>query len=171
MPSFVVPALPKVIPQDRNTAGWFAAACLLATWRRRRLLSANDNRAAEALEHRADASLPPDAVRRLAGAMGLVPVPAPQALPGPALLEQWLRRYGPLWTDAVGVDAHGVLAERGHVVVIGGVDPNPSAPRFYVLDPCPDERGHEGWRPYGQLHALLAFRAERRAPVAFLTHP
>lgn len=170
MPSFVVPALPRVIPQDSNTAGWYAAAALISLWRRQRLVSANDNRAQEALKHRADSDLPPDAIRRIAATMGLAPLPPTPVLPGPVMLEQWLRRHGPIWTDAVALDSNGALAESGHVVVIGGVDTAPAAPRLYILDPSPAGRGHEGWRPFSQLHARLAFRNGARGAATFLAH-
>ena len=50
MPRFMVPALPRVIPQDRETAGWIAAASLLANWRERSRArgAQNDNRQSEA---------------------------------------------------------------------------------------------------------------------------
>jgi len=172
MSRFVVPALPKVIPQDKANAGWFAAACMLAHWRQRRgILAHNDNNMTEAHRHRADTSLPLDDMRRLAGAFGLSQVPPVHPVPSPMMLEQWLRRYGPLWTDAVRVDGNGLLTDRGHVVVIGGVDTTPAAPRIYVLDPWPNERGHEGWRPYNQLHSLLVARDEKPRKICFLSHP
>lgn len=151
-------------------AGWFAAVSLLSAWGRRRIV-ARDRRAEEALCYRAVSALPPEAIRRFATALGLMPLPPAETLPGPFLLEQWLRRHGPLWTDALPLDGQGTVAGEGHVVVIGGVDTAPAAPRLYVLDPSPAERGHEGWRPYGQFQAALALHARAREPVSFMTHP
>lgn len=175
MPRFVVPALPRVIPQSRDTAGWFAAASLLANWRERSRArwAQNDNRQSEAHRLRADGSLAPEEVRRLVAQFGLAPVPVISHLPTPQELERLLHQYGPLWTDAVGVDSDGIRAKPGHVVVIGGVDTSPAAPRIYVLDPWPDERGHEGWRPYNQLNSLFGAHYGRAkvAPPCFLNFP
>lgn len=68
----------------------------------------------------------------LAKNLGLREIP-PQC-PTPALVESWLKRYGPLWTNG-----------KTHIVVVAGVD---SSSQLLVYDPSPINTGHIGWRTF-----------------------
>ena len=173
MPHFVVSGLPRVIPQDERTAGWFAATRMLVAWRRARgqRVVEPDTISGEAQDHRGENALPWDRVSKFATSLGLSTVPAVGDRPTPALVEQWLRRYGPLLTDGVAVAANGMPACPGHVVVLGGVDPRPITSQIYVLDPWPEEVGAYGWRPFSQLTSIFGLRNDRRRQVSFLYYP
>jgi hypothetical protein len=154
MTPYLVPALPALIPADPDTASWYAATRMMADWRYRRAsvyAPDPDEQDTPARERRGETRLSSRIIRELAQGCGLHPVLPLRPVPTPTLLAQWLRRHGPIWTDAIDVDWNGVKTDGGHAVVIGGVDTNPTCPRIYVLDPLPAPRGHEGWRPYRHL--------------------
>jgi hypothetical protein len=102
--------------------------------------------------------------------LGLQPIPRMRRLPTVIELQNWLRIFGPLWTDGIALDPRSGKSRRSnHVVVIGGVDDTTA--QMLVLDPWPVDRGDRRWRPFAHLHAMLADRNHPARPVTFLHCP
>lgn len=163
----------SLIAQDNSNACWYASAKMLVGWRHQRGQGAvdPDDLDNEARLHRSSNALPWEVMRRFAFELGLVGVPTSAPVPYPHQLENWLRSYGPLWTDGVAVDWNGNQAGSGHVVVVAGVSHSDEPDRVYVLDPWPVNRGHEGWRPFEHLQTILTARHNPLRQVSFLHYP
>ena len=112
---------------------------MLIQWKRTRLamtLAANPNpsqvRETVAWEVAANGLINRN-VLRMAALLGLKSVP-PMS-PSLPMLEQLLRRHGPLWTNG-----------KEHIVVIAGIDQ--SAKTVLVYDPWPPNSGRVEWRSF-----------------------
>ncbi len=137
---FVVPGM-QLIPQRNNTSCWYASAMMLIKWKR--------SRARVTVVEHPDPSQTPQTVAwevaangltnpnvlRMAGLLGLRAV-SPMS-PTLQAVQQWLMRYGPLWTNG-----------KTHIVVIAGV--NVGRGTVLVYDPWPPHTGKIQWRSYSR---------------------
>ncbi|MEA3277348.1 MAG: papain-like cysteine protease family protein [Pseudomonadota bacterium] len=159
----------QLIPQDQTNACWYASALMVLQWSRRgelmshsreSLISPTAHPSVEAT-YRANNGLQWSAMRRLARQLGLRELPLMS--PSAQLLEQWLRSYGPVWTDGVPVDRNGRVAGTGHVVVLAGIRSSARTGEDYdlkIYDPWPPNRGDVRWRPGSHLATITSGVAE-----------
>lgn len=143
MPALQTYEVPGVmlIPQDMTMACWYASAMMLLNWRERfrpgplpvtpsidpqtlRLYKANDG-------------ILNDQILPLAKRLGLISVP-PMS-PTVETLRDWMRRFGPLWTNG-----------KQHIVVLAGIrERADGGVEVKVYDPWPGEgiswRSLAGW--------------------------
>lgn len=169
--SYTVPNV-QLVPQDLNNACWYASTQMVIGWRRRRTLMSEigifdpSEVAAAVQAHKANNGLLWAAMRRYAQMVGLEPLPLMS--PTPELLEQWLRRFGPLWTDGVPVGPGGKVVGTGHVVVIAGVRTKDTSHEILVYDPWPPGVGNVSWRPYSHLAGILSDGANPNRDTFFM---
>jgi len=126
----------QLIVQDKNMACWYASAMMLLNWKERfRPGSANSCSAVDRRTidlYKANQGIQNPQIIPLAKRLGLVAVP-PMS-PTVEALRDWMRSYGPLWTNG-----------KNHIVVIAGIRRNPSGDyEMKVYDPWPG--AGIGWR-------------------------
>lgn len=134
----------SLIAQDKNMACWYASALMLINWRERQ----NPTLRCKALDdttinlYKANNGIQNNQIIPLAKRLGFLSVP-PMS-PTIDALEDWLKIYGPLWTNGV-----------RHIVVVAGIKgPIPIAGnsmnyQVKVYDPWPGNgitwRNLDGW--------------------------
>ena len=128
-----------LIPQKDNSSCWFASAQMLIQWKRSALgatLARNPDPSQvsrvvtwEVAGH----GLGNPRVVLMAKLLGLNSIP-PLCV-SLAMLEGYLRSYGPLWTNG-----------KDHIVVIAGADQ--AGGKVLVYDPWPPKVGKVGWRSF-----------------------
>jgi hypothetical protein len=126
----------QLIAQDKDMACWYASAMMLLNWKERfRPASANscasiDQRTIDL--YKANHGIQNPQIIPLAKRLGLVAIP-PMS-PTVEAIRDWLRQYGPLWTNG-----------KGHIVVIAGIRKKHSGEyEVKVYDPWPGVG--IGWR-------------------------
>ena len=178
--NYTVPDM-NLIPQDQSNACWYASARMVVEWKRstermtRPDLLAPGEEPILAAIHKANNGLQWAQMRTFAQQLGLRPLPL--GTPTPKTLENWLRTYGPIWTDGVPVNAAGVVVGHGHVVVLAGIRPASVPSENYELliyDPWPPgiHGGNVRWRPGSHLAIIesgVATNPDRN--VSFLALP
>jgi hypothetical protein len=152
-----------LIPQDNNNACWYASAQMVVSWRRN-----SDAMSSESLrgpgqvptfaaEHAANNGLQWAQMRTFARQLGLHELPLMS--PSAETLQDWLIRFGPLWTDGVPVNAAGAVVGTGHVVVLAGIRAGTFTGESYdlkIYDPWPPNVGNVRWRPGSHLALISA---------------
>ncbi|MCK9540419.1 MAG: hypothetical protein M0R03_00120 [Novosphingobium sp.] len=124
--NYEVPGVELVV-QDQTMACWFASAMMLINWRERQ----SSNAVCRALDdetvklYQANRGIGNAQILPLAKRLGLMHV-SPMS-PTPKAIENWLRSYGPLWTNGV-----------THIVVIAGIrGGDAQGYEVKVYDPAP----------------------------------
>jgi ABC-type bacteriocin/lantibiotic exporter with double-glycine peptidase domain len=131
---YFVPGM-TLIPQTKEWSCWYASARMLIQWRRDRTRScerdiidpADDEAACKLRDD--NTGIANKQIVAFARRLGLVAVPPMSPTPG--AIEDWLKRYGPLWVNG-----------KRHIVVIAGIKDLD----VYVYDPAPVDQGDTGWR-------------------------
>jgi hypothetical protein len=150
-----------LIPQDNNNACWYASAQMVVRWRREAdrmssmLLRGPGQVSTFAATHAANSGLSWVQMREFARQLGLQPLPL--MTPSPETLQEWLTRYGPIWTDGVPVNAAGTIVGHGHVVVLAGIRASTSSGEHFdllIYDPWPPNVGDVRWRPGSHLSLI-----------------
>jgi len=142
-PAFEAYEVPGVtlIPQDMQMACWYASAMMLLNWRERfRPGPMPISQGIDALTlklYKANDGIRNDQILPLAKRLGLVSVP-PMS-PTTEALKDWMRKFGPLWTNG-----------KQHIVVIAGIRQATSGSyEVKVYDPWPSTgitwRTLSGW--------------------------
>lgn len=125
----------KLIPQTTTMGCWYASAQMLVNWRRNRYKMTEANMpdpsedAGSSWLLASNSGIQNPAILPMAKRLGLVPVPP--ISPTRDAIDDWLRKYGPLWVNG-----------RTHIVVIAGIGKN----KVLVYDPSPVNVGSVGWR-------------------------
>ncbi len=168
-----------LIPQDNNNACWYASAQMVVEWRRHTDAATSPGLRGPgqvptfAAEHAANNGLQWAQMRQFAQQLGLRPLPL--MTPDQTTLQQWLTRYGPIWTDGVPVNATGAVVGTGHVVVLAGIRPGTTAGEhidLLIYDPWPPNVGNVRWRPGSHLATISAGVAmDSRRNVSYLVAP
>lgn len=175
---YLVPNM-VLIPQDNNNACWYASAQMVIQWRRNaNAISSPGLRGPGevpqwAAVHAANNGLQWAVMRQFAQQLGLRPLPL--MTPSAETLQEWLIRYGPIWTDGVPVNAAGVIVGTGHVVVLAGIRASSTSDEHYdlmIYDPWPPNVGNSRWRPGSHLSLISSGVAgDTRRNVSFLVAP
>jgi ABC-type bacteriocin/lantibiotic exporter with double-glycine peptidase domain len=121
---YEVPAV-QLIVQDKNMACWYASAMMVLNWAddRRSICSNVDDQTIKM--YKANNGIQNPQVIPLAKRLGLAAVPP--LCPSVDALLQWLKGYGPLWTNG-----------KSHIVVIAGIrGDDKSGYDVKVYDPWP----------------------------------
>ena len=125
----------KLIPQTMQMSCWYASAQMVVQWRRNRtqqteagIEDPSEDPMLTAWKSR-DAGITDAQVMTLGKRLGLDLVP-PMS-PTLSALENWLKQYGPLWTNG-----------STHITVIAGIQ----GMDVLVYDPSPVNIGSIGWR-------------------------
>ena len=132
--NYEVPGM-TLMPQQDNTACWYASAQMLIHWKMNRLRMCLADLIPPSLDAEcrkirdAGGGIVNSEILAMAKRLGLQAVP-PMS-PTLDALEDWLRRYGPLWVNG-----------KTHIVVIAGIR-NMSVK---VYDPWPPKKGRIDWR-------------------------
>lgn len=140
--SYIVPGM-TLIPQDRGTSCWFAAAQMLITWRRDSKQMCEPGildpvQDPESFKKYNDFKGITDAeIVGLAKRLGLKIIPPMSPTPG--AIESWLRQFGPLWVNGA-----------THIVVIAGI----AGDHVLVYDPLPVNVGNVSWRSLSSWYAF-----------------
>ena len=131
-PNYVVPGM-QLIRQTTNMGCWYASARMLVLWRRQRnrvsdpsVLDPSED-VVSAAQRAANTGITDAQIVGIAQRLGLKLIP-PMS-PTPEVIEQWLRTYGPLWTNG-----------STHITVIAGIHGD----QLYVYDPA---QAAPSWRP------------------------
>jgi hypothetical protein len=135
---YVVPEM-ELIPQDKNMSCWYASGMMLIHWHRRRnkMTSAAHPDPSQVKKwsklYDDNPGITNDKILDFARDLGLEYVP-PMS-PTPEALEQWLRKYGPLWVNG-----------WAHITVIAGIRDTMGALELLVYDPALSNKSHGEWR-------------------------
>lgn len=131
---YEVPGMTLIRQQD-NTSCWYASAQMLIQWKMDRLRACQMGLVPPELDAEcrrirdAGGGIVNSQILAMANRLGLRAVP-PQS-PTPGALENWLRKYGPLWVNG-----------KNHIVVIAGI----RGMSVKVYDPWPVKVGKIDWR-------------------------
>lgn len=131
---YEVPGM-KLIPQKLGMSCWYASARMLISWKQNRRQQSIQGLVPPELDARcralrvADSGITNPQIITMAKRLGLVAIP-PMS-PTPALIEKWLRQYGPLWVNG-----------KSHIVVMAGI----KSDQVKIYDPLPVNVGNVSWR-------------------------
>lgn len=132
--AYTVPNM-KLIPQDKNWSCWYASAQMIINWRREKtqssemgIIDPSEDDSSEDI-YKLDKGIGNGQIISFAKKLGLVAVPP--LSPSEDAIENWLRRYGPLWVNG-----------KTHIVVIAGIKNG----NVLVYDPSPLNKGKVEWR-------------------------
>ena len=152
--AYIVPNM-KLIPQTLNMSCWYASMQMLIKWKEEKeqksfahLISPEFD--SECIKIRdANTGVVNPQIIKLAERLGLKHVP-PMS-PTPALIEDWLKSYGPLWVNG-----------KNHIVVIAGIMSwGPLGDWLLVYDPAPVNVGKIEWRSLSDWYAMGSSSSSR----------